>query len=793
MTPERWRDPTLETSERVEALLSEMSLVEKVAQLGSHWPQPDGTPDAGGVAPMEQAFPVGQRSPEEALAQGLGHITRIFGSGPLDPGEGMEKVQAWQGLAARSRLGIPAIVHEECLTGFTTYGATTYPAPIAWGATFDPDVVREMAAAIGADMAAVGVQQGLAPVLDVVRDYRWGRVEESIGEDPYLVATLATAYVEGLQGAGVIATLKHFAGYSASRAGRNHAPVSIGVRELRDVILPPFEMAVRSGHAGSVMNSYTDLDGVPTAVHRHLLTTVLREQWGFTGTVVSDYWSIPFLDLMHRVTPDRETSGEAALRAGIDLELPETNAFDGLASLVESGRLDEQVLDHAVRRVLRQKIELGMLDPGWSAVPAAEPANPVDLDSEHNRSLARTLAEESIVLLSNDGILPLPLTVERLAVVGPTADDPRTMLGCYSFANHVLAHYPDTGLGIDVPSLLDGLRDAFSSATIVHALGAPIADEDRSGLSAAVAAAEAADVCVVAVGDLAGLFGGGTSGEGSDTADLSLPGLQSELVDAVLSTGTPVVLVVISGRPYALGPFADRCASIVQAFMPGEEGAAAIAGVVSGAVTPSGRLPVGVPAVAGGQPGTYLAPPLGRHNDGISTLDPRPLFPFGHGLTYTEFRYDDIAVDRACIGTDGQVELSVTVHNTGDVDATEVVQLYLSDEVAQVVRPVRELIGYLRVPVPARASRRVGFVVHAERTSFTGLAGDRIVEPGWFTLAVGRSCEDIRLSARVEITGEVRTLTGPRVMTTPGRIDTTSSRRSEGTACRRGVRAADRG
>ena len=766
-TREPWRDPSLDTSERVDALLEQMSLAEKVAQLGSYWPQPDRAPDAGGVAPMEHAFPVGRRSPEEALAQGLGHVTRVFGTAPIAPVDGMAQVRALQGLARGSRLGVPVIVHEECLTGFTTHGATTYPAPIAWGATFDDDLVREMAAAIGADMAAVGVQQGLAPVLDVVRDYRWGRVEESIGEDPYLVATLATAYVEGLQSAGVIATLKHFAGYSASRAGRNHAPVSIGVRELNDVILPPFEMAVRRGQAGSVMNSYTDLDGVPAAIHDYLLGTVLREQWGFAGTVVSDYWSIPFLDLMHRVTPDRAASGEAALRAGIDLELPETNAFGGLAGLVESGRLDEQVVDRAVRRVLGQKIELGMLDPGWSAVPAPDPGYPIDLDSPRNRRIARTLAQESIVLLRNDGLLPLAATVERVAVVGPTADDARTMLGCYSFANHVLAHYPDTALGIEVPTLLDGLRAALPGATIEHASGVPIVDDDRSGLPAAVAAAETADVCVVAVGDLAGLFGGGTSGEGSDAADLSLPGVQGDLVEAVLATGTPVVLVVVSGRPYALGSFADRCAAIVQAFMPGEEGAGAIAGVLSGSVTPSGRLPVGVPAAAGGQPSTYLVAPLGQHNASISNLDPRPLFPFGHGLTYTEFEYDDIAVDQVSIGTHGRVALSVTVRNTGDVDATEVVQVYLSDDVAQVVRPVRELVGYLRVAVPARASRRVTFVVHAERTSFTGLSGDRVVEPGWFTLAVGRSCEDIRQTTRIEVTGEVRTLSGPRVMTTP--------------------------
>ena len=767
-TTDRWRDPRCDTETRVQALLVGMSLPEKLAQLGSYWPQPDESPERGDVAPMEAAFEVGRSSPEEAMAHGLGHLTRVFGTAPVDPIEGRERVRALQQRATSNRWGIPAIVHEECLTGFTTMGATTYPAPLAWGATFDPDLVRQMAAAIGSDMAAVGVQQGLAPVLDVVRDYRWGRVEECLGEDPYLVGTLGTAYVEGIQGAGVIATLKHFAGYSASKAARNHAPVSIGARELNDVILPPFEMAVRLGRAGSVMNSYADLDGIPAAAHDYLLTDLLRRQWGFGGTVVSDYWSVPFLDLVHRVTPDRESSGELALRAGIDIELPETDGFAALASLVDAGRVDESVVDRAAGRILRQKIELGMLDPDWSAVPGPE-ASGADVDSERNRSLARSVAEESIVLLSNDGLLPLSTATTRVAVVGPCAANPRTMLGCYSFANHVLAHHPSADLGIEVPTLLDALRAQLPRATIEHATGVPIRDEDRTGLAAAVSASQSADVCVVAVGDLAGLFGAGTSGEGCDATDLSLPGIQEELVEAVLGSGTPVVLVVISGRPYALGAFADRCSAIVQAFLPGQEGAPAIAGVLTGSVTPSGRLPVGVPAVPGGQPGTYLAPPLGRHNEGISNLDPRPLFPFGHGLTYSAFEYAELELSSSRIDAAGQIELSVTVCNTGSVDADEVVQLYISDEVAQVVRPVRELIGYLRTRISAHEARRVSFVVHADRTSFTGRDGERIVEPGWFTVAIGRSSEDIRLEARVEITGEVRTLPGERVMTTPAR------------------------
>ena len=306
-----------------------------------------------------------------------------------------------------SRLGVPALVHEECLTGFTTFGATIYPAAIAWGATFDPDLIERMAAAIGRDMAAVGVHQGLAPVLDVVRDYRWGRVEETIGEDPYLVGMLGGAYVRGLQGAGVIATLKHFAGYSASRAGRNHGPVSMGRRELIDIILPTFEMAVVRDGAGSVMNSYSDVDGVPAAADEWLLTDVLRGEWGFEGTVVSDYWAVPFLRLMHRVAADSDEAGVLALTAGIDVELPDTLGFgSGLADRVNRGELSVDLVDRAARRLLTQKVELGLLDPDWTPEGSVLDAD-TDLDSAGNRALALELAERSIILLDAGTALPL--------------------------------------------------------------------------------------------------------------------------------------------------------------------------------------------------------------------------------------------------------------------------------------------------------------------------------------------------------------------------------------------------
>ncbi|QNA76284.1 glycoside hydrolase family 3 protein [Streptomyces sp. So13.3] len=433
-TPRPWHDTTLSTEARVDKLLSAMTLEEKLAQLGSVWlgaeihgNETNGTGDepSGNVAPMQDVF-ARQVDFDAVTRHGLGHLTRPFGTRPVDPLAGSRALEETQRkLVSRSRFGIPALAHEECLTGFTAYRASVFPAPIAMAAAFAPDLVERIAHAIGTGMRAVGIHQGLSPVLDVVRDYRWGRVEETLGEDPYLVAMSGTAYVKGLEQAGIIATVKHFAGYSASRAARNHAPVSMGRRELADIILPPFEMAVREGGARSVMNSYADIDGVPAGADPWLLTTVLRDEWGFTGTVVSDYWSVAFLAATHGIADSYATAGAAALRAGVDVELPDTLCFGPeLAAMVRDGRIPEDLVDRAARRVLRQKTELGMLDADWTPVSDAVRAGGIDLDPPANRQIARDLAERSIVLLDNPGsLLPLPALVASIAVIGPNADD----------------------------------------------------------------------------------------------------------------------------------------------------------------------------------------------------------------------------------------------------------------------------------------------------------------------------------------------------------------------------------
>lgn len=779
-----WQNASLSDEERVDALLAEMNLKEKIHQLASFWardpeadvPAPEPTGPEGGadsveqgagheVAPMEDAFAADSLSWEESIDGGLGHITRVWGTDPLELSEGAAKLKKMQAEVREcNAFGIPAIVHEECLTGFTAYRATVYPAAIAWGATWNPGLVGEMASRIGRDMHALGVHQGLSPLLDVVRDYRWGRVEETCGEDPYLVGSLGTAYVKGLQGAGVIATLKHFVGYPASRGGRNHAPVPMGPRELEDVMLPSFEMAVREGGVDSVMNSYSDIDGVPAAASRHLLTEVLRERWGFTGTTVSDYWSVRFLEKMHRIAGDGVEAAALALNAGLDVELPETTCYSGLAEAVERGLVEVADIDAAARRVLLQKARLGLLDAEWE--PFVDESR--DLDSPKNREVARRMAEESIVLLKNDGVLPLARRCGAV-VIGPVWEEVRSFMGCYAFPNHVLARYEDGRTGLDIETLPEALGSVLDDPVFVRGTGFMEGTDEE--IAEAVAAAKNSELAILTLGDIAGMFGEGTSGEGCDVASLDLPGRQGELLDAVLGTGTPVVLVLVTGRPYALGAYADRCAAVVQAFMPGVEGAGAIARVLSGEVSPSGRLPIAIPNTPGGQPGTYLQPPLGWESEGISNIDPRPLFPFGHGLSYTSVEYSSPSVSTGRMALDGTVEYSVTVTNTGGRAGAEVVQLYASDPVGEVVRPLKQLIGFAKVELAPGESARVTFEVHADRFSFTGVDMKRIVEGGRILLAAGRSSEERLPASEIELEPGRRIVGEGRVLTTPVRIE----------------------
>jgi beta-xylosidase len=765
---EPWRDPSRPVAERVADLLSRMTLAEKLAQLGSVWIEASGDGDGGfGLAPMQHEFSADLPPLEDLFRDGMGQLTRVFGTRPVPPAAGVLALAALQQqIVAASRFGIPAMAHEECLTGFAAWKATIFPAPLAWGASFDLGLVREMAAAIGTSMRACGVHQGLAPVLDVARDPRWGRTEETISEDPYLVGMIGTAYVWGLQSAGVDATLKHFAGYSASRGGRNMAPVSMGQREFADVILPPFETAIRLGGARAVMPSYTDIDGVPTTADRDVLGRLLREELGFAGLIVSDYYAVSFLELQHAVAAGQAEAAAAALHAGVDIELPAVRCYGPpLRKAVAAGLVTGAAVDRAAVRVLTRKCELGLLDPDWVPLPAdrgdGERLAP-DLDPPEHRALARRLAEESVILLANPaGLLPVQADA-RVAVVGPLADDPLAFFGCYSMPRHLGEAHPEAAASVPVTTVLEALRDELA-AEPSYAPGCAVRSPDRNGFAAAVAAAQAAHTVIAVVGDEAGLFGRGTSGEGCDAADLRLPGVQEDLLAALADTGTPVVAVLVTGRPYALGAVSGRLAGIVQAFFPGEEGGRAIAGVLSGRVVPSGKLPVEMPATAAAPPSSYLRSRLaGRH--GGSSVDPSPLFAFGHGLSYTSFGYEDLSISPDRMPTDGVAQISCWVSNTGSRAGTEVVQLYLSDPVASVVRPVSWLAGFTRVPLEPGERRRVTFRVHADRTAFSGRSGERIVEPGEIGVGVGGASDHLPLRGSLTLHGPVRAVGPDRVL-----------------------------
>ena len=760
-TQPRYRDARESTSERVGDLLGRMTLKEKLAQLTSVWSHEI----------------LDHESFDEALAdalinEGIGQITRVAGATNLrqrGAAETANRIQRY--LAEHTRLGIPAIVHEECLHGLLARESVCFPQSIGQAATWEPDLVQTMAGRLGRELRAAGAHQALAPILDITRDPRWGRVEETYGEDTYLVAVLASAYVRGLQGSdlatdGVIATGKHMVGHGLPEGGMNHAPAHIGSRELVDSFLFPFEAAVRDAGLRSMMHAYDDVDGVPCVASRYLFTEVLRDRWGFEGTVVSDYFGIDEIIGTHGLTQDRPTAAALALEAGVDVELPATVFYRSvLEEAVTSGLVDQAVVDRAVGRVLRAKFELGLFDRLYVSPEKA------DLPFEEDRSLARDIARRSVVLLKNEAVLPLRAGLQRVAVIGPSADSARNMLGDYAHAAHIEALIEMGGFGSSVPdwlkvedelsgnkTILSAIRERLgASAEALYAPGCGITGGHDAEIDAAVAAAAAAELAIVVVGDKSGLTEDCTCGESRDRMDIGLPGRQSELVAAVARTGTPVVLVLISGRPLAIESEASVAAAVLHAWVPGEEGPEAIADVLFGAVNPGGKLPMSVPRHSGQIPIYYGHKPSGgRSNwkgpyaDGSN----EPLWPFGFGLSYTQFEVRNLKLDRTSVPIDGSFEVTVEVANVGSVAGDEVVQLYLRDEEASVTRPVRELRGFKRLSLSPGDVTTVRFQVAVEQLAFTGLDGKLRVEPGRVTVMAGSSSVDLPCKAEIEITGE---------------------------------------
>jgi beta-glucosidase len=758
----RYLDPTLPVEERVSDLLDRMTPDEKLAQLGSLW-----------VFEILDGTSVDRGKAAARLGAGIGQITRVAGATNLElPAVAALANEIQRFLVQETRLGIPAIVHEECLHGFLARGAVCYPQSIGMAAAWDPALVETIAGRIARQMRSAGGHQALSPIFDVARDPRWGRIEETYGEDPYLVAALGTAYVRGLQGGdtSVLATGKHMVGHGVPEGGLNRAPAHIGPRELRDVFLFPFEAAVRDAGMRSMMHAYEDVDGVPCVASRSLFTDLLRDEWGFDGIVVSDYAGIDELATSHAIVQDLSAAAALSLGAGIDVELPSTAAYGApLASALADGRVDQALVDRSVARVLRVKFELGLFEQ-----PFVEPRAVVVPDASE-RALASEAARASMVLVENDGTLPLRGGLSRVAVIGPNADSARNLLGDYAHVAHIETliemRSGTSGSGfmapesLDLnddlasrPTILDAIRERCPDPTdVVYAPGCGLVDGSDEEIEQAVAAAVRADVAIVVVGEKSGLTSDCTCGETRDRLELTLPGRQEELVAAVAATGTPVVLVVVAGRPLAIEAAAARCAAVLLAWCPGDEGPGAVADVLFGDVSPGGKLPVTVPRHVGQIPIHYAHKPSGGrshwHDDYVDGSH-LPLWPFGHGLSYTRFEVSGLRVDSATIDSGGEVSIGVDVANVGEREGDEVVQLYVRDVEASVTRPVKELRGFARVRLAAGERRRVTFRLAAEQLAFTGLDGRLIIEPGRITVMVGTSSVDVPCQAQIEIVGE---------------------------------------
>ena len=721
-------------------IVQQMTLEEKVAQLGSIW-----------VQEVLEGASFSQSKAKERLGKGIGQITRVSGSGGVGPREAaLIANQIQKFLLEETRMKIPAVIHEECLSGFMARGATTFPQAIGLASTWDPDLVKDVTSVIRAQMRATGASQGLSPVLDVARDPRWGRVEETFGEDPYLVASIGAAYVKGLQGddpnSGVAATVKHFAAHGISEGGRNSASVHVPPREFREVFLFPFEVAVKEAGARSLMNAYHEMDGVPCAASRDLLTKMLREEWGFGGYVVSDYGAIKMLQTFHRVAADEKEAAILALEAGIDVELPAAECYGGpLIKAVGEGRISEATIDEAVLRVIRGKMLLGLFDSPYVDAELA----PIIFDRAEHRAIALRAARESMVLLKNDGTLPLDKGIGSIAVVGPTANSTRNLLGDYSYTAHLSCEAD----AVPIVSALRGIRDRASPGTEVrYAEGCGISSTATDGFGEAIEAARRSDAVVVVVGERSGLSQTDTSGEGRDRANLGLPGAQEELVRAVCGSGKPVVAVLVNGRPLSISWIAENCNAVLEAWLPGEEGGDAIAEVLFGDYNPAGRLPISMPREVGQIPVHYSRKPSSRGN--YISIDSKPLFPFGHGLSYTEFKYGSLNIAPEKVGPAGKVSIRFEIRNAGRREGEEVVQLYVSDEVASVSRPVRELKGFKRLRLEPGEGKTVTFDLAADQLAFYDRHMRFVVEPGRYGVMIGSSSEEIRLKGSFEVIGE---------------------------------------
>jgi beta-glucosidase len=749
-----YKNAKASVDDRVEDLLSRMTLEEKIAQITSIWTTKSDLFDAKGHFDPAKA--------QAHYPHGIGQLARPSDrQGPVSPRvvsrrgvkETVELINTLQRYATRkTRLGIPMWFHEEGLHGYATAEGTSFPQAIGLASTWDPELLRQVYSVVAREIRARGVQQVLAPVVDVAREPRWGRIEETLGEDPYLVGELGVAIVRGFQGDSlplapdkVFATLKHMTGHGQPENGTNAGPAQISERTLREEFFPPFEQVVKRTNIFAVMPSYNEIDGVPSHANRWLLTDVLRGEWGFKGAVTSDYFAIEELVDRHHVEPDYAAAAIRALDAGVDVDLPDGKAFATLVESVRAGRVSEERVNDAVRRMLKMKFLSGIFENPYADLKKAVAIT----DNAEARALAELAARKSIVLLKNDGVLPLDRSkLHRLAVIGPNAAAVR--LGGY------------TGDPRHVVTMLDGLRNKLGSqVAISYAEGVKITRDDdwwadkvelvptaenTPRIAAAVTAAQSADAVVLFLGDTEQ-----TSREAwadnhlGDRSSLGLVGDQDRLAEQIFALGKPTVVVLLNGRPLSVVEIAKRANALVEGWYLGQEGGTAMADTLFGDANPGGKLPLTIARDVGQLPVFYNRKPSARRGYLFDTTE--PLFPFGYGLSYTTFDIGAPRLSANTINADQSVEVSVDVRNTGSRAGDEVVQLYIHDQVSSVTRPIKELKGFERVTLAPGESRTVTFKLTPESLSMWDANMKRVVEPGVFDVMVGNSSESLKTVA----------------------------------------------
>lgn len=726
---QEWMDASRPEEDRVEALLANMSTEEKRRQLGgflffdTYWQKQSSTNEDERIRYIESVTP-DSIVPPEGLGTSASHLR------DLPPGAGARVANTFQRyIRENTRLGIPLLIHDEGLHGLIGNGSTVFPQALGMAASWNPELLGQVAVAIGREARAKGIRQLLSPTVNLVQDARAGRTEESYGEDPSLASAFAKAYIRGVQSHGVACTPKHFVANFVGDGGRDSYAINFSERELRERYFPAFRSSIAEAKAMSLMAAYNSVDGRPCSASHFLLTDILRSEWGFDGFVVSDYHSVVHMYELHRTASTKADAAVQALRAGMDVELPRYDCFgDPLKEALESGEAEPAIMDDAVRRVLRIKFRLGLFDnPYVDEVAAAQVTN-----CPEHRALAREMARQSIVLLRNEkATLPFGADLDSIAVIGPNAD--AIQLGDYSWDLYTKER---------IRTVLAGIKDlAGGKATVRHARGCALTGDDRSGFAGAVSLAKECGAVVLVVGSSHKI-----TAEAKDRAELRLPGLQEELISevAAAAVGKPVAVVLVTGSVHTMGTWHDEVGAIVQAWYPGEQGGDAVAEVLFGSVNPAGRLPLSWPRHVGQYPMQYGPKPSGR-NHHHSDLPEGPLYPFGHGLSYTRFEYANLYAEARGSGEGRRVTVHLEVHNSGDRTGEEVVQVYIRHPVCPVTAPVRKLVAFRRVLVPAGETLQARFRLDPRELALLDEKLRPFVPVGEYELLVGASSADIRL------------------------------------------------